>query len=407
MKILYISPRIPYPLEEGNKVVIFNHLRYLSKGNQITLLVLYQHKKELKDLDELKKYCYRLEAFKRRGNLSILNFLLSLFSSRPYTVARYYSFSFAKRFRLLLESGRFDVVHIAYYYMGQYLSYVDPNKIPAQTLLVIDTHNIEHILYRRYSDLCSNIFLKIFLFVESARLRRYEAGIYKRFHRCFVFTEPDKRRLNHICPSARVCVHLPPIETKIEFSRYHNIREQESTLLFYGRLRYFANEDAVRFFYWRVFPLVKKKFPNVKFRIVGGYATKYLRGLSRNRDVELLGYVEDIVAEIKRSTLVVVPLRMGGGIRIKILTAWLSSKAVISTSVGAEGLPYSDGDNIAIADEPGDFAEKIIWLLKNPRLRHDIGCAGYEVVKNKFDPEELVGDILRCYADARRLDLLK
>ncbi|MFH1847976.1 MAG: glycosyltransferase family 4 protein, partial [Candidatus Omnitrophota bacterium] len=197
------------------------------------------------------------------------------------------------------------------------------------------------------------------------------------------------------CPQCRI--QLPVIEREPAPDRYAHIREEKNTLLFFGHLRYFANEDAIKYFYKEIFHMVREKIPGVKLRIMGRGATPFMRRMAADPNVELIGYADDIIAELKKAALIIVPIRLGGGIRLKTLTAWKAGRAVISTSVGADGLPYKDGIDIAIADEPRDFSKKTIQLLNDDDLRKNIGEAGYANIQKNFNADKITSEIEGCY----------
>lgn len=408
MNILYICPRFPYPADQGDKVVIYSHLKFLSKENKITLLSFIQDEKELENISYLSGYCAKIEVFKKRANLSVVNLITAMYKTDPFTVIRYYSPEMFKRSKALIESGGFDAVHVAFYYMGQYAV----NKsisIPRKTAVILDTHNIEYLIYSRYAQLAKNPFVRLFIRLESLRIKRYELHMYKKFDRCIAFSELDRNNIARLSGASNVevnpaCIELPAGQ---DFQRGTGSAEPAGTspdtceeadsMLFFGLLNTPANDDAVRFFYKKIFPLVKLKRPGAKFIIAGKNPGRYITHLSKDPGVRLLGLVADIRGLLKRTALVIVPLRLGGGIRIKILESWAMRKAVVSTSIGAEGIDAQGGSDIIIADSASDFADSVAALLNDYRKRIEIGQAAFKKASEYYRPERIIKNLEAVY----------
>jgi glycosyltransferase involved in cell wall biosynthesis len=236
--------------------------------------------------------------------------------------------------------------------------------------------------------------------VELRRIKKYEFKIYGGFDKCLVFSHSEAQVIKNNCPDEEARVQLPIIDSGLDDARYAHVKEEKDVLLFFGALKTIPNEDAVRYFYDEIFPLVRKQAPMIKLRIIGKHPSRRLRKIILDPSVELINFAEDLNTELKKAALAVVPIRIGGGIRIKILTAWAGGKAVVSTSEGAGGLPYKDGIDIAIADTPQIFSEKIIWLLRNPQLRRQMGEAGRKNVRQNFNPAKIISELANCYKEA-------
>jgi len=173
--------------------------------------------------------------------------------------------------------------------------------------------------------------------------------------------------------------------------------QEANTIIYFGLLNTLANEDAIRFFYECVFPLIKTQIPDVKFFIAGKLPSRYITGLTKDPAVKVVGLVPDIRELLKKTALVIVPLRLGGGIRIKILEAWATAKAVVSTSIGAEGVQIRDGVDIIIADSAPVFAKEVVRLLKDKIKREEIGQAAFKKVAEYYDPERVISGLEDIY----------
>lgn len=398
MNILYICPRFPYPVDQGNKMVIYNQIKYLSKRNTVTLLAMEERAGTSRDFGDLYAYCSKIEIFRRRPNFSIGNFIVSCCKTDPFTVIRYHSGEMFRRSKELIESRRFDIVHVAYYYMAQY-AVGKGIKIPETTAAILDAHIVESLFYSQYAGLSRNPAAKFFLALEAFRIKRYEPAAYRKFDKCVMISDRDRRNIEKIYNGPNLAVNPACVELRAD-DNASPVCEEENTMLFFGGLKYFPNDDAIRFFYEKIFPEIKNKIPAAKFLIAGGNPSPYVRGLSRDPNVRLLGFVPDMRVLLKKTALVIAPIRIGGGIRIKILDAWSMGKAVVSTSIGAEGVDVADGKDIIIADSANDFAKAVTGLLEDKNKRALIGQAALGKVRDRYNPERVVADLEKIYAAA-------
>jgi len=316
-----------------------------------------------------------------------------------FTVARYHSWEMLKCSKELIESGEFDVVHVAFYYMAQY-AFSGRIRVPGKTAVVLDAHLVEHLFYSRAAELSRNPFIKLLMRIESLRVKKYEASVYKKFDRCIAVSELDMENMIKISNAANIVVISHFVETPDAGQGAPFTQEDEKGILFFGSLKYPANDDAVRFFYRDILPLIKKEIPDVRFLIAGRSASGYVAGLSVDPCVRYMGFVPDIKDLLRTVALVVVPLRLGGGIRIKILESWAMAKAVVSTTIGAEGVRVKDGEDIIIADSAADFANAVIMLLRDKSERERIGRAAFQKVREYYSPEKKVENLERIYKEA-------
>lgn len=397
MNVLYICPRFPYPLYRGDNVVIYNHIKFLSQNHKVTLLTFVKDDAEVEGIKELFKYCTDIEMFGLRPSRSIKNIIMAALRPEPLSVIRYYSAEMLKRSKELIESAKFDIVHTAFYYMGQYV--VDKNiHIPGTTAVMLDTHNIEYLIYSRYATLARNPVLRFFAKIESQRIKRYETSIYKKFDRCIAFSELDKTNIVDLSGASNVVVNPACIE--VAQSPVATAYEEADYVAFFGLLNTFANDDAIRFFYEQILPFIKKDVPDIQFIIGGKNPTRYVSNLARDSKVRILGVIPNVREFLERIAVVVVPLRLGGGIRIKILDSWAAHKAVVSTSIGAEGVQICDGTDIAIADSAKEFASAVSTLLNDKNKRRAMGEAAFKKVSEYYDPDKIMACLNSIYRAA-------
>jgi glycosyltransferase involved in cell wall biosynthesis len=215
-------------------------------------------------------------------------------------------------------------------------------------------------------------FWKAFYYVEDKRLLPYELEALRIFNKCFISSPVDKQ---YLLSHASVFASLSVIPNGVNSRAMEWLRdsEEENWVSFLGKMDYYPNEDAVIYFAREVFPLLKENFPALKFIIIGAYPTKKVLTLEKIPGIEVTGFVEDPYDYLARSKVVVAPMRFAAGIQNKILEAMALRKAVVTTSVSAEGIQGEDGRHFLIADTPQEMAEKILELLRNREERRVLG----------------------------------
>ncbi|MCM8782283.1 MAG: glycosyltransferase family 4 protein [Candidatus Omnitrophica bacterium] len=402
MNILYICPRFPYPPNQGDKVVIYNHLKFLSKNNKITLLTLIKDERELNGIPNLSQYCVSIETFKKRPNFSIWDFIMAIFKTDPFTVIRYYSPEMLARSKALIESAKFDIIHVSQYYMGQYV--LNKNiAIPKTTATIFDTHHIQYLIYLKFAGVVKNPILKLFAFLEALRIKDCELPMYKKFDRCLAVSESDKEVMERLSGASNISVSPFCMELcSVDAVPQQNESEEENTIIFFGTFASLPNIDGLLFFYKSIFPLIKKEIPTVKFIIAGDNPPR-LAQLANDPNVKLAGVVSNIRDYLNKIAVVVVPLRViGGGLTIKILESWAAGKAVVATSAAIGGIQITNGSDIVVADCAGDFANEVVKLLKDKSKRRALGKAAIEKVREYYNPSRVIENLEKIYRDARQ-----
>jgi len=217
---------------------------------------------------------------------------------------------------------------------------------------------------------------------------RFVRGLLRGFDACTAVSEREKRAIAGIAP-AGYPVEIVPNGVDVKSIRPNGSMPQEGTLVFSGALTYDANLDAMNYFLAEVYPRIRERHPQVALTITGRYDGVFLHGLNLDPSVLLSGYVPDIRPVVGKSWACVVPLRVGGGTRLKILEAMALGTPVVATSKGAEGLDVTNGGNILLADEPEAFANAVIRLLGDPSLRASLAQEGRALVETKYGWEEI------------------
>lgn len=270
-------------------------------------------------------------------------------------------------------------------------------RSPAPTILF--EHNVEHMIWQRLARIESRPWRRALLEVEWRKMRHAERVFCNDADLTIAVSEDDRTRLQALAPGAR-CVAIP---TGVDTSYFSpsNVTETPDHLVFTGSMDWFPNEDAILHFVESILPRIRLQIPHVTLTVVGRNPSARLVAAARRAGAVVTGTVSDVRPFIAEAAVYIVPLRAGGGTRLKIFEALSMGKAVVSTTVGAEGLAVRDGHNIAIADEPDAFAARVIELLRNPDARLALGRAGRHLVETRYSWEHASREFERYCQEAR------
>lgn len=377
MKILHIFPYSPIPPTFGGALRVYNLIKQMSKNHEVTLLtfgdeiVKDQLKKHFKNSIKEIYTCDIPWGLIRKRFLQ----LRSLTSKHSYfnLVAKH------KQMQVLIDEitskNNFDIIQFEFPNMANY-------RINSDSLKIIDAHNVEHIIFYHQWKYSKSIIRKIFYKLEYKKLQKDEVNLCQNQDALFVTSDNDVKLFNELVP--QIPKYVIPNGVDTEYYHPYNQEPEPNTLVFTGTLSYIPNSDAALYFIDNILPIIKKQIPDVKLYIVGNRPPKSLIQKSSS-DIIITGYVNDVRPYVWKSSIFIVPLRMGSGTRLKVLEAFAMKKPVVSTTIGAEGIETTNGENILIADEPKNFAENIIRLLRDKQLQQNLATSGYELVKNKYD----------------------
>ena len=397
MKILFITPRLPYPPYKGDKIRAYHQIKYLSQRHSVTLCSFIESKEELSYIGELEKYCEYIETILLKPHFSYLNAFFCAFSRIPLQVGYYYSRKMKKKIDELLRSERFDIIHTQLVRMTSYTK--DHGKSP-KVLDMVDALSLN--MKRRLER--EKLHMKLLLRLEYTKLRKYEADICKAFDKVITCSECDKQFLSY---SENVVVCPNGVDTDF-FYFNESTKVSSSDLCFLGNMGYFPNVDAVLFFVKKIFPLVKKKISNVKFYIVGINPPDCIRKLARKyQDVIVTGFVEDVRSYLKKAAVAVYPIRCGSGIQNKVLEAMASGTPVVATQYALEGIQVNPEEHAIIADRPAEFASRTVELLADAGLRQRLATNARRLVEDVYDWDTYGRELETIYASVLALHISK
>ena len=371
-RLLVLTQSLPYPPQSGVANRTFNVLRQLSLAYDIDLLAFARvnHHPDERARATAREALSRVATHvaepapipnERSMTRRLWDHLRSLLHGRPYTYYEYDSDTFALRLHTLLRTQTYDLVHLDSLDMHRWLT--DLPRVP----VACTHHNLESQLLRRYAAGLSPAIVRQYVRLQARRLERLERDVCPRLDLNVMVSDIDARGLAAIAPGAVTTV--VPNGTDVEFFQPRGDKAISGRVAFVGPTYSFPNRDAVEFFLDEMWPNVRRRTPHASLHLVGRNAAADAARYSSVPDVTPLGHVADIRDPLAQASCCVVPIRIGGGTRLKILDAWAMGKAIVSTAIGCEGLEARDGENILIRDEPDAFAAAVSEVLRDDALR--------------------------------------
>jgi len=320
--------------------------------------------------------------------------LVELFSPAPLPVVKYRTRAMRAKLRSMLVEHQYDLVHLDMLHLAGYID--DCGDTP----VVLIEHNVEHVILDRRADTETRWLQRTYLRYQAAKLKDYEAKACQRADHVVAVSDLDAEQLRALAPHASVtCV---PNGVDTEFFSAGQCVKRPASLVFVGGFTWFPNLDAIRYFSEDILPKLKRLVPDVKLTVIGKYPdSPAVQEIARHPEIVLAGLVDDIRPYVDSAMAYIVPLRIGGGTRLKILDALAMSKPIVSTTVGCEGLDVEHGKTIVVADTPDDFAAAVAKALSNPDWAQQIGEEGRRLVERKYDWAAVAQGLMRVYVAAR------
>ncbi len=396
LSVLVLDEEVPFPLNSGKRIRTWNLLRYLVREHDITFLCY--GKLDSPGAVELGKLGIRVVPVTELSPSNSSSFyagaLANLFSIWPYSVSRHHTRRFLQTLRRLLATNRYDLVHCEW---TPYASYaVAAGDLP----VLVMAHNIEATVWRRRAEHASSAWERVYMGMQAAKMARFERRCFARATLVATVTAEEQRTAGSWGARATALVSNG-VDT--DFLTPMPEATEPNSLLFLGSLDWQPNRDALLYFLREILPQIQSENPAATLRIVGRQPAAKLRELvAGQRGVEWVGEVPDIRPHFARASVVVVPLRIGGGSRIKILESMSMGKAVVTTAIGAEGLEVVSGQHCLIADTPKDFAHCVTGLLRSPERAAELGENGRKLVVERYDWSRMAQELGRAWQKTAR-----
>lgn len=374
--VLMLTPYVPYPPTSGGRSRTYNLIQHLSEHYAITLVCFGRPEETAFDLTPLDAWCDLIVVPRAPSPSTLRAALLSLTSLKPITMRLYHTPAMEAAVAQVLAERRIDLIHVESFYML-------PN-LPAQpdVPVLLSEPAIEYVAWGRHARVAQPWYTRPAIALEALKMRIWEPRAWSEVTVVGTMSNVDAAAIRRATPG----VLTVPTPNGVDV-RYFNIdpavEREPQTALFLGDYKYFPNADAVLYFAQEILPLVRRRYPDFQFVVVGKDPTSDMRALQESiPGITLTGMVDDTRPYLQRATMFVCPLRSGSGTRFKLLEALACGCPVISTTIGAEGLHAVDGQHLLLRDTAESFADAIVTLIEDPVQAAALGRTGREWVVN-------------------------
>jgi sugar transferase (PEP-CTERM/EpsH1 system associated) len=389
VKVLWLNAGLLLPLDKGGKLRTWYLMRHLAERHDITYLTYAERDETERYRSGMAQVCRTLLTLPRhdppKGSLAFYaDAATHLFRGLPYAVGKYRSAEYIDAVRELLSTGGFDVLVADF--LPPVANLPRERRWPPNLRTVLFTHNVEAEIWRRHVENAANPVARALLQTQWKRMLRFEREALARFDVVLAVSDSDRDTFTRLYPGAvRRPVHVVPTGVDTTYFTPRRGEERRARLVFTGSMDWLPNEDAMTHFVRDILPRIRQAEPEASLAIVGRAPTPAVRRLAGVAGVEVTGAVDDVRPHVAAADVYVVPLRIGGGTRLKIFEAMAMGKAVVSTSIGAEGLPVTAGRDLSIADTPERFAEAVVHLIRDVESRRRIERAARSLVVERYD----------------------
>lgn len=399
MKILMLTPYLPYPPASGGQIRTLNLLKHLSKNHSITLIALYKTAKEKEYASYLEAYCKEIYLCKRPEKpWQLNNIFKTVTSSQPFLIVRNYSIEARNTVEELLKKNHYDVIHAETFYIMPHIP-----KTTAPIFLLEQT--IEYEVYQHWVNALP-FFLRPLFLPEILKHKIKERESWRRALLVGTVSEADKVKIEKLEPSIKPVVIPNGAGDDMFVEKLEPKNLKQPVLLFVGSFYWLQNTEAARYLVDKVYPKLAEKIPHVKIVIAGQNAARL--PYPKNKYIEIIdvGQADTKTIEhwYKKATLLIAPIFGPGGTRLKILAAMASGLPIVTTSTGASGLDLRDNKNILISNTVDGMVEKVIKILTDEHLYESIRKNAFEIAKNKYSWSSISKELEIVYKSIRNTD---
>lgn len=403
MKVLFLTQIVPFPPDAGPKVKTWNVLRFLAGQGHAITLATFVRPSELPYLDAISNL--GIEVFSvpiRRSRLADVGYLLSsLLTRKSFLVERDNISAMRRLVSQLVAERHFDIIHADQFTMSQFIpTFGAKGKRPKR---IFDAHNANWSVIERIRE-NAPFYQKPMLALEQQRLKAYEGQIVSTFEHTLAVTEIDRQLLIEAAASvnnthdAAGRIITVPIAVDTQALKPVNRQPESMHILTLGSLHYQPNADGIRWFLQEILPRIRSELPQTAITIIGKHPpADFIQLAEQDDQVTVTGYVPDLTPYLEQSAVMVIPVRAGGGMRVRILEAFSHGMPVVTTTTGLEGIDAHPGQDVLVADEPVDFARQVIRLLKDPALQESLSTGGRRLVEEKYDWQAVLARLNQIY----------
>lgn len=394
MRILQLCKKFPYPLKDGESIAVTHLSKALHQmGCELTLLAMNTTKHHF-DLNKLPvEYSFFKEIYSIDVDttLNTWDAFKNLINRKSYHVSRFESDEFNSKLIELLSKNRYDVIQLETLYLAPYIETIERYS---DAIISLRAHNIEHEIWERIIDHHPNNPRKWYLKHLTKQLKKYEIDQFEKYDLLIAFTERDMSKFRKLGYSNGAITS--PIGIELNLYQPKENTNQKTSISFIGALDWMPNAEALHWFLHKVWHKINNRFPDYELHVAGRNCPESIKSLKTNK-VTIHGEVDDSNKFISSHPLMVVPLLSGSGMRVKILEGMALGKVIITTSLGLEGIPATDMENILIADTPEDFLGCFEYLHNHPKEVARIGKNAVQFVSERYDTYKIAATLIAKY----------
>ena len=393
MNILMLCNKSPYPPSEGGPMAMNSIVNGLIEaGHKVKILAVNSEKYHIKEEDIPVSYKEKTNIEFVDINLSIkpIEALKNLFSDKSYHVERFISEDFKQKLIEILNKDKYDIVQLEMIYMAPYIETI---RSHSDALIVLRAHNVEHLIWDRIAKKTNFPLKKWYLKHLVRTLKEYELNAINKVDGIAAITYRDAAFFRG--ETAIPVIDIPFGVNPEEFTPCYEINERP-TLYHIGSMNWMPNTEGIKWFLKNVWSKLHEREPDIQLNLAGRHTPKWMKKL-KMKNVNVHGEVPDAKEFIKDNDIAIVPLLSGSGIRIKIIESLAMGKTVITTTIGAEGIQYSEYNNIIIADTPTKIVETICRITKDPEEIRRIGRNARKLIEDLYDNKKIIDRLLIFY----------
>lgn len=393
MKILMLTPYLPYPLLSGGQIRTYNLLKSLRSKHEITLFAYIRKDSESHYIPELEKYCSKVRVFKRRPAWDLRNILATAVSAYPFLVSIYRSESFTNAIKKELEQGEYDLIHAETFYMM-------PN-IPKTTIpTILAEQTIEYDAYLQYTKNSKIWPAKPFMYLDVFKIKKWETYYWRTASRLITMSDDDKKAVeNDLQGPLPINVVANGVDTEFFSHTDKSQLPSDPTVLFVGTFKWLPNIDAVEFLVEKIWPKIIEKIPNAKLKIVGFSPSNKIIAYGKKPSITVDGSVADIRDAYATAHVLLAPIRSGKGTRYKILEAMATSTPIVATNLAVEGIGIVQGEHALTSDDPSTLAELTTSVLEDKALQQKLAHNSLKLVNERFNWQAIGRDLDLVYSE--------
>jgi glycosyltransferase involved in cell wall biosynthesis len=395
LRILWLKTELLHPVDKGGKIRTYHMLKELKREHHVTYLTLDDGSGAPDAVERASEYCHDLVRVPHRARAKFsagfyVELAANLVSPLPYFMKKYKSAEMRREIARLVATDEFDVLVCDFLQPGVNL----PPRLPLATVLF--QHNVEAMIWKRHYEVQTNPLKKTYLYGQWLKADAYERAACRRFDHVIAVSEEDRETMRRAYGLQSVSDVPTGVDTEF-FRPRGEVEREPHNLVFTGSMDWLPNEDAIQFFTKEIMPRIRERVPDATLTVVGRnpYASLVELG-KRDPSINVTGRVEDVRPYMERAAAYIVPIRVGGGTRLKIYEAMAMEKPIISTTIGAEGLPVINGQELLLADTAEAFASAVVRVLTNEDVAWQLGASAARAVREKFSWDK----VSRAFAEA-------